>query len=441
VATAAGMSGGIAVVGGGVTGLALAGFLQDRGADVTVVEAAAEPGGLSVAARYPEFTWDRYYHVITPADRALLEWLDALGLGHAVRWTPTCQAVWLAGRVHPLNRPLDLLRLPGLSLFDKLRLGLLVRSGRRPLADHELDTVTSADFLRARCGARAYDRLWRHLLRSKLGDAAERASARFIHATLRRLASARRVTGTGERFGYVDGGYRAVLDAAVAMLRQRGATILAGSPVRSVRHEPATDRVVVTTDAAEHRFARAVLTLPNQALAAIAADLAPAQRVRLAATTYLGVACTVAIGAAPLSGNYILNLCDDDLSLTGIIEMTSVVDRERHTNGRTLVYLPRYAVADSPLFDAPDAAIAERALADLARVFPATRTGWLLHRAVHRTRQIQPVPIQGAPPVAPPRTVVERRVFCVNNAQLPACVLNNNDCVQLARDAAAGLLA
>jgi hypothetical protein len=43
--------------------------------------------------------------------------------------------------------------------------------------------------------------------------------------------------------------------------------------------------------------------------------------------------------------------------------------------------------------------------------------------------------------VAPPRTVVERRVFCVNNAQLPACVLNNNDCVQLARDAAAGLLA
>ena len=45
----------------------------------------------------------------------------------------------------------------------------------------------------------------------------------------------------------------------------------------------------------------------------------------------------------------------------------------------------------------------------------------------------------GAEPVQPPRVLVPDRIYAVNNAQLPACVLNNNDCVCLTREAAAEL--
>ena len=113
--------------------------------------------------------------------------------------------------------------------------------------------------------------------------------------------------------------------------------------------------------------------------------------------------------------------------------------RVEETAGRTLIYLPRYDLWGSNLFEAADDDIAETALADLARIDPGTRNDWLEHVSVHRAATIQPVPMVGAPPVQPPRTLVPDRVFAVNNAQLPACVLNNNDCVGLTREAATNL--
>ena len=72
---------------------------------------------------------------------------------------------------------------------------------------------------------------------------------------------------------------------------------------------------------------------------------------------------------------------------------------------------------------------------------PAADENWLQNTTVQRANLIQPLPMVGAPPVRPQRTVAPQRVFVVNNAQLEACVHNNNDCVALARDAVPTLLA
>lgn len=427
----------VAVVGGGATGLSLALYLQRAGAQVSVFDAARALGGLSVAHAFPEFTWDRFYHVIAPQDRDLLQLLGELDLADEVCWARTRQGIWLDGAVRPLNGALDLLRLPSLSLRDKLRLGLLVLHGRRDVDAATLDRETSAEWLRRHAGQRNYDRLWRHLLRAKLGDAAGTVAARFIHATLRRLGAARKQSGGGERFGYVRGGYRTVLQRLCERLQQGGAELLPGTPV--LRVQQVAGGAVVATAAGERRFDRAVLTLPNPLLAQVAADLGEVDRLRLSRTPYLGVLCTVAVGRTQLSPNYILNLCDDRLDITGILELTNVVDRQ-HTAGRSLVYLPRYAVADSRLFERPDAELAAAALRDLATVFPQAGSGWLLHSAVHRAKLIQPIPLANGPALAPPRRLAEGAVYCVSNAQLPTCVLNNNDCVALARDAVAEVL-
>ncbi|MGE3173574.1 MAG: FAD-dependent oxidoreductase [Planctomycetota bacterium] len=429
------MSGTTAVVGGGVTGLVLALRLCQRGHRVTLFDAQPEPGGLSIAARFPDFTWDRFYHVIAGGDQALLALLDELGLGGEVRWQRATQGVYLDGAVHPLVGPLDLLRLPRLSLLDKLRLGWFALNGHRARPDRELDHSTSADWARARCGEHAFDTLWRPLLRSKLGDAAPQIAARFLHATFRRLRQARG-KGHREQFGYVRGGYRRVLDTLVGTLHSHGVRLRSGARVTAV--QAAGRGATVQAAGSSETFDRVIVTLPNPQLVDVVKDLDTADRERLRATPYLGVACTVAVGRTPLSGHYILNLCDDGLAITGVIEMTAVVDRQ-HTGGRTLVYLPRYATADSEVFAAGDDVLADRALADLNRVLPETRSGWLLHRTVHRARLVQPLQFAGAEPHAPPREVVPGRVYCVSNACLPPGTLNNNDCIALATAAAEAL--
>ena len=70
-----------AVVGGGMLGLSLALHLARAGNNVTLYEAANDPGGLAASFSWGSLTWDRHYHVILPADRALRALLDDLDLG------------------------------------------------------------------------------------------------------------------------------------------------------------------------------------------------------------------------------------------------------------------------------------------------------------------------------------------------------------------------
>lgn len=421
-----------------MTGLALAHQLAQGGLQVTVLDAQSA-GGLSLSQRFHDFVWDRFYHVILPSDRELLQLLEELGLGGELVWRRTQQGCWIGDRLCPLNTALDLLRLPTLPLSAKLRIGWMALRAPRAFEDDRLDSQTSAEWLRAWCGEPGYRDFWRHLLRAKLGSAAEWVSARFIFATIRRLASARKAGGSGDTFGYVRGGYRTILGRMLERLAALGVRVVEGSKVESVRL--VRDGVEVDTPAGTFPADTVFLTMHNPMVAELLPMLPDAERLRLQDTAYLGVACTVAVGRRPLSANYILNVVDDRSCLTGVIETTNVVDASAETNGHALVYLPRYAPTGDPIHRQDDAAIAEAALRDLRRIRPAAGGDWLLHQSVQRARFIQPIPRVGAAPVRPPREVVPGKVYVVNNAQLSACILNNSDCVGLARRAAERFLA
>ena len=72
-----------------------------------------------------------------------------------------------------------------------------------------------------RAGAR-FEQFWLPLLRAKLGDAYQQASAAFIWATIQRLYAARRTGLKKEMFGYVPGGYARILDRFGEVLARRG---------------------------------------------------------------------------------------------------------------------------------------------------------------------------------------------------------------------------
>lgn len=432
----------IAVVGGGMTGLTLAWFLSQRGAHVSVLEAAPELGGLSDSWTLGPVTWDRFYHVIAPADAHMIELIEALGLAPSLRWTPTRQGIFMEGAIHPLRGALDLLRLPRLGPLEKLRLGATAALARFSRASDQLDRISSARWLSQRCGPAGYAKLWSYLLRAKLGGAAEEVSARFIHATLQRLARARGAAGGGERFATVAGGYASILDRLRAALEQNGVDCRSGCPVQSVTTTPRGARV--GGPQVDEEFDRVCVTVANPAVASMLPELDPRSREALAGTPYLGVACATIVGRTPLresGGEYILNLCDPGFSITGIIDMTQVVDRERDLGGHSLVYLPRYDVHGSRSLDEDDATILATARRDLQRVHPGAGTDWEVAARVQRARWIQPLPMVGAPPVRPPRTLDGGAIHVVNNAQLATCILNNNDCVGLSREAAAQIMA
>ena len=114
------------IIGGGMLGLTLAHRLLKQGDRVTVLEASDRIGGLADAWRLGDVTWDRNYHVILPVDRSLIALLGELGLDSDINWARTGSDLFDGERFYPLNGGIDFLRLPILSLIDKMRLAATI---------------------------------------------------------------------------------------------------------------------------------------------------------------------------------------------------------------------------------------------------------------------------------------------------------------------------
>jgi protoporphyrinogen oxidase len=448
----------VGIVGGGILGLTLALRLAKLGHYVEVFEAGAELGGLAASHDYGSFFWDRFYHCILPQDRHLIGLLRDLGLGSELRWRETGTGYYARGRWFPMSKSSDYLKFPLLSWIDKARVGATVIYATLAADPMKLYSVSAEQWLTRWCGRRGYEVFWRPLLRAKFGPFYDQVAAVFIWATLTRLFGARSGAASKETLGYVRGGYRAVLGRFESELSVLGAVVRKSSPVRSIRRCPwgtpegggaATVRSPsrgceihygrgAMTDRAtfDHVFftgpTRLARSIVDPALLPI---VARAESEHPAAAAYLGVACLVLAMKRRLTPFYVLNVGDESVELTGVIEMTNLVDRDAETAGLSLVYVPQYMDSSDPRLLVDDGVI-EKGLVDrgLLRMFPdVSRREFVYHR-VHRTKFVQPLPLvrHGPPPHAPQGAVLISRTTplqILNTSMLTCATLNNDEVV------------
>jgi protoporphyrinogen oxidase len=417
-------------VGGGLLGMALAARLARQGHRVTILEAGSRSGGLAAPARIGGYTWDRFYHVILLSDAHLRALLDELGLTGRLQWHPTRTGFYVDGRLHSLSSTWEFLTFPALGLFDKARLGATILYASRIRAWRRLEAVLASDWLRRWSGARAWERLWRPLLRAKLGDNAEAASAAFIWAIIARMYGARRTGMKRETFGYVTGGYAAILARFDEELAELG--------VESVYDARATEvvsrdgRVEVAMPGGRREFDDLVLTIPCSRIADLCPQLTEAERTRLRGVQYQGVVCAAMLLDRPLADYYITNITDPRVPFTAVIEMTALVDRS-HFGGQALVYLPKYLTQQDPFWQETDAEIESRFLQALEDMYPHFRRDQVRSFQVSRVRDMLAVTTLNytARLLPETRTSVDR-VFVVNSAQIANGTLNVNETLGLA---------
>ncbi len=437
-----------AVVGGGILGLTLAHRLTGLGHSVELFEAAPELGGLACKQDYGAFTWDRFYHCILPQDQALIGLLGEIGLGDELRWRTTGTGYWKAGRFYPMSGNADFVRFPLLSFFDKARLGAAIVYATRFADPFQLYRVTAAEWLTKTCGRRVYEVFWRPLLKAKFGTFHDQVAAVFIWATLTRLFGARTGGGQKEQLGYAHGGYARILGALSESLTKRGVVIRLGASVTRV-HRSGTDGAgsgsgcsISWTEAGgkhdQRTFDQVFFTAPTRlAERVVSGDFEKhvSQMAKDFPTShaYLGVACAVLALKKPLTPYYVLNIGDETVELTGLIEMTNLVDPAAETQGRSLIYLPRYLGADDERLSAPDADLLESLIGrGLKTLFPDFRDSDIDYVGVHRARYVQPLPLVGAAPPDPKKLAGFERPFqIVNTSMLTCATLNNNEVVSL----------
>jgi protoporphyrinogen oxidase len=456
----------IAIVGSGFLGLTLALRLSEAGNRVTVFESAPEIGGLASAWQIGDVTWDKHYHVTLLSDSFTRKIVEEIGLADEFNWVETKTGFYTDGKLVSMSNTLEFLKFPPLDLISKFRLGGTIFYAARVKDWKALEKISVEDWLVKLSGKRTFEKMWKPLLKAKLGEAYRETSAAFIWATIARMYAARNSGLKREMFGYVRGGYARVLEKFAAVLREKGVEIRLNEPVERVeqtndgkiavfpakmqsreamqpafaglqladyklQNKPQTSVIVENRKPeTENLFDSVILTCPSNVAARICPQLTNAEKTRLEGIKYQGIVCASVLLKRSLSNFYVTNITDET-PFTGIIEMSALVDKEEF-GGSALVYLPKYVAPADELFEKRDAEIEETFVSSLEKMYPHFKREDVLEFKVSRVRQVFPIPTLNYSANLPDVKTSLENLFIVNSAQIKNGTLNVNETVQLA---------
>ena len=424
-----------AIVGGGILGMTLALRLAQQGKQVTLFEAAPSLGGLADAWQLGDITWDRHYHVTLLSDMALRKILEELKLLDEMNWVETKTGFYSDAKLFSVSTSVEFLQFPGMKLIDKLRLGFTIFYCSKINDWRKLEKILSTDWLRKLSGDRAFTKIWLPLLRSKLGDNYNKASASFIWAIIARMYAARRTGLKKEMFGYLGGGYDRLLHRWTDKLVYEGVEIQTGHRVEKVFHN-GDETEVSFTNGYSDRFDQVILTVASPIAARVCPQLTTQERSLLNGIEYQGIVCASLLLKKPLAHYYVTNITDTWVPFTGVIEMTALVNRSEF-GGLSLVYLPKYVPPEDPIFEESDESIQDRFLAALVQMYPKFDRSDVVEFKVSRVRQVFAISTLNYSQRLPAVQTSLPGVRILNSAHILNGTLNVNETILLAERAAA----
>jgi len=412
-----------AVIGGGISGLASAVRLAERGLAVTLYEGEDFLGGLGTTFPWRAGHLERFYHCILPNDDALLAHIRALGLDSELLWRETKMGFMYQKKTYALNTPMDLLRFGPLSFPERLRMGLMGLRARFHGLNPALDDVTAADWIRGMVGERAFEILWRPLLSAKIGDQYPALPALWLSSRMNREKSAK-----VETKGCLVRGYRSLIDAFERRLRERGVTIR--FKARATAIESDGDGMAVRLDGgARERFDLVVATSPLPHFQRMTAGLGLDPALAKLELDYQGVVSGVFLMKQPLTHYYWMPWVDCGATAQGAIEMSNLVPLDR-SDGMYVTYLVNYTHRDSELFKASDADLLARYDHDLRLLYPGAGAS-TVERFLFRAPFVEPIWTVGYRQVRPPTSVIPGRLYLACTAQVYPRVNSWNSCCEV----------
>lgn len=379
----------IAIVGGGILGVTLAYRLSQHGIDVTVYERGDNLGGLAGYMLYDGVRLDRFYHTILSSDMSMQALIEESGVKDRLHFTPTKQGFYDNGQLYPFNTPVDFLLFPPLNLFQRFRLGLQVIYAQFESDWRKMDTIPVEDWLIKVSGRGVYKKVWQPLLRAKFDTTAQNVPATYIWSRLRRMMGTRQGVTSKEMMCYLENGYYTLIEALARKAEAQGAEFHVKAPIEEIVIEHGR-AVGVRVGGQVQPYDRVISTLASPILAQLLPDAPDDFRALLAKQEYLGVLCPLLILKRSLIPYYVLNITDETIPFTAVVETTNLID-PRHVKGYHLAYLPKYLAPDNEMATWPDDRVREEWMRHFRRMFPNFDESDIVEFIVQRARYVEPI--------------------------------------------------
>ena len=217
----------IAIIGAGFTGLAAADKLSQAGHQVTIFEAAAEPGGL--AAGFKTSRWqtaiEKHYHHVFTTDGFVRNWLQQLGLESHLKYSRVRTATLFEGVARSLDSAPSLLAYQPLSMWARLRLAFGLAFLKFWPWGIWLDQWSAAKWIKQIMGREAWVKVWKPLFVGKFGRFAEKINLAWFWA---------RIVARSSALGYYQGGFGELARQVVEKLVLSGVKMHLSTPIKNL---------------------------------------------------------------------------------------------------------------------------------------------------------------------------------------------------------------
>lgn len=430
----------IGVIGGGFAGLTAALRLAQAGHDVTLWE-KGRFGGQAATIPLDDTRIEIFYHHLFQSDTSIAALAEELGIGDKLMWLPSNVGYYADGRILPLNGALDLLKLDILPFHDRVRVGLVTLYLQKVRNWKKFESVTAHAWLQKALGKNAYRKTLGAQLKAKFGSYHDKVSMVWFWGKIWLRTTSRRSPLDQEKLGYFDGSFQVVVDALVRACDEAGVTMKGG--VGITRMEQVTgDKWLVETDegGGSQIYDTMLATTPSNIFQKLVPSLPPDYVAKLNTLDYEAAIVALLELDHSLSDIYWLNIADDELPFTAVIEHTNFVDARTY-GGKRLVYLSKYVEPDHPYFAMNDDAIIEAYLPHLKKINPDFDRSWVTRTWVFRERAAQPItPLRYSEMIPEHRTPLAN-LYLANTTQIYPEDRGTNYSVRLGNDIATMILA
>lgn len=425
-------------MGAGLTGLVAAYRLAKAGWKVTVFERYPEAGGLVASFEAGGERLECFYHHLFTTDTDYVALAEELGLAGEIEWLPSRMGIYSKKHLWDFGTPVSLLKFAPLPWVDKFRFGLSTLLLNRTADFTKFEQVTAREWILKHAGRRVYDTVWGPLLHQKFAEKAEEVAMVWLWGKVFLRGRSRSVTGLGERLGYMRGSFGRLVDVLVGKLRETGARLELGTPVRRI--VPSPDGLEVHTRRGAERFSKVLFTAaPPELLRAVGERFPEGYRSRLGVLPATGALCVVLELSRSLSPYYWLNIADPEFPFGGLIEHTNYIPRERY-DGRHLLYISKYLFQEHALWRARDDDVWATYRPFLQNINPSFDDSWVLARHHFKAAYAQPVIPRGYRSAIPPFETPLPGLYHACMAQIYPEDRGQNYAVRSGNRAAAALL-
>lgn len=334
----------IAVIGAGFTGLSAAYQLLKEKNEVYIFEKDPEPGGLAVGYKEKKWEWslEKHYHHWFTNDKSVLNLAKEINYEVIIKRPKT--SVFVKNKIYQLDSPLTVLKFPLISLFERLRMSVMVGLLKfdpfwKPLEKYKASTI-----LPRFMGKKPYEIIWEPLFINKFGQFANNVSLAWFWARIRKRTPS---------LAYPVGGFLNFANKLTDEIEKLGGKVFFKTEIIELKENGKISIKIKNENGRQREevFDKVIVTLPSFLFLKISPQLPTDYKNSLGKLKGLGATNLILRLNKPFfkDNTYWLNVCDKNSPVMAIVEHTNFMDKKNY-DGEYIVYLGNYKSFNDPYF-------------------------------------------------------------------------------------------